>query len=267
MELSKATGELARTELESYRTKQAELEQKLDLAFLFDRVTTRAQPLLKSDNDLRQKFLSGSDWPTFVLSIDIRRSTELMLKARTPELFAGFMTHLCNTLQEIVKDHYGVFDKFTGDGVLAFFPEFFSGNDAGYNAIATAREAQTAFSIIYHASRTSFKTILNDVGLGIGIDYGQVHIIPIAGGLTAVGEPVVYACRLGDAPAGKIYLNQPAYEQVHPKYSQFCTFAEQPLDVKHEGSVLCYELRMTDHSFTPEDPDWVSKEVPAETQQ
>jgi len=57
-----------------------------------------------------------------------------MLKARSPALFAGFMTQLCAALEVTIKEEYGVFDKFTGDGVLAFFPEFFSGKDAGYHA-------------------------------------------------------------------------------------------------------------------------------------
>ena len=37
-----------------------------------------------------------------------------------------------------ITDSYGVFDKFTGDGILAFFPEFFSGPDAGFLAIRAA---------------------------------------------------------------------------------------------------------------------------------
>jgi len=36
----------------------------------------------------------------------------------------------------IVRKHFGVVDKFTGDGILCFFPEFFCGLDAGYYALA-----------------------------------------------------------------------------------------------------------------------------------
>jgi len=35
------------------------------------------------------------------------------------------MTELCFDLETAIKDEFGVFDKFTGDGVLAFFPEIF----------------------------------------------------------------------------------------------------------------------------------------------
>ena len=60
------------------------------------------------------------------MSIDIRRSTELMLKARTTELFAEFMAGLCEQLQGLIRDKFGIVDKFTGDGLLVSFLEFFS---------------------------------------------------------------------------------------------------------------------------------------------
>ncbi len=69
------------------------------------------------------------------MSIDIRRSTDLMLKAREPRLFADFVTGLCSKLKNLIVNNYGVFDKFTGDGVLAFFPDFYSGPDAGLLAV------------------------------------------------------------------------------------------------------------------------------------
>src|SRR5262249_2842053 len=148
--------------------------------------------LLESE-EFRKMFSQSQGCPAFVMSVDIRRSTELMLKARTPEQFANFITTLCRDLESIVKSNYGVFDKFTGDGVLCFFPEFFTGDDAGYWVVKAANECHRAFELRYREFRSSFSTILIEVGLGIGIDYGTVHLVQMAGGLTVVGSPVVYA--------------------------------------------------------------------------
>jgi adenylate cyclase len=72
------------------------------------------------------------------MAVDLRRSTELMLKSRRPELFAEFILYLAQQLRMIILNNYGIFDKFTGDGVLAFFTDFYSGCDSGFRAITAA---------------------------------------------------------------------------------------------------------------------------------
>ena len=71
----------------------------------------------------RKSFLEGASH-AFVVAVDIRRSTDLMLKARTPRHFAEFTTALCVELTQVLLESGGVFDKFTGDGILAFFSNF-----------------------------------------------------------------------------------------------------------------------------------------------
>jgi len=102
----------------------SELEEKARLGFLLNRVNQDAQRILLQSKEFRDKFLNSESCEVFVVSVDIRRSTELMLKARSPKQFASFITTLCKQLINIVTDNYGVIDKFTGDGILAFFPEW-----------------------------------------------------------------------------------------------------------------------------------------------
>lgn len=226
---------------------------------VLDKVSPRAHEALLSDPQLRDRFLaSDSECSAFIMSIDIRRSTELMLKARTAELFAEFMAGLCEELKALICDKFGIVDKFTGDGLLASFPEFFSGPDAGYRAISAAHEAHLIFAKGYKQHRRSFSTILADVGLGIGIDYGNIRFMRIAGDVTVVGAPVVYATRMSSAPAGKTVLNQPAYEKIMGQYRAFCAASEIELDIKHEGRALGYEITLKKRSFTPADPPWLS---------
>lgn len=244
-----------------------ELKKKQELDFLLSRVSAQAETAILTNQELRDNFFAEKEQIAFVVSIDIRRSTELMLKARTPALFAAFMTQLCDELEIAIKDEYGVFDKFTGDGVLAFFPEFFSGKDAGYHALAVAQKALAIFATCYRQNRSSFTTVLHDVNLTVGIDFGAVHLVQVAGGLTVVGGPVVYACRLSGGPPGSILLNQPAYERISDSYGSLCLISETAIDIKHEGGVVCYDLKPSNKSFVAVPPAWVdgAKQVKAES--
>ena len=258
LQREKQTAEQRKRDIEKLSKTVDELNQKARLGFLLNCVNQDGQRALLQSEDFQRRFLEPEEPTAFVMSIDIRRSTELMLKARSPEDFASFITDLCKRLMEIIMNSYGVIDKFTGDGVLAYFPEFYTGDAAAYYAIAAAEECHNAFSSHYRTSRRSFKSILTDVGLGIGIDYGKVHLVQIAGGLTVVGEPVVYACRLSGAPAGLTLLNQPAYDEITDKFGKYCLAKETKLEIKHEGTILGYAVNLNSKKYKPIVPDWVN---------
>jgi hypothetical protein len=67
-----------------------EFTAKEQLGFVLVRVRPEARRVLLESNELRDQFLGDTKCNSFVISVDIRRSTELMLKARTPEDFARF---------------------------------------------------------------------------------------------------------------------------------------------------------------------------------
>ena len=235
----------------------AQLSAKERLGFLLNRVHVDAQKRLLESEEFQNKFLGNPSCKAFVMSVDIRRSTELMLKARAPEEFASFMTTLCLRLTHIIVESFGVFDKFTGDGVLAFFPDFYSGGEAPYRVVAVADACHEAFQKHYYDSRRSFTSVLKDVGLGIGVDYGTVHLVQVADGLTVVGEPVVYACRLSGAPPHTTLLNQPAYEVISEKCGAFCFVDETELNIKHEGAMVAYQVRLNNRTHVPMKPEWL----------
>ena len=257
---------LRRSGTMSERTVQGTLSRiKLVMAqgrHILDKVSPRAHNALFSDRALRDQFLaSKSACAAFIMAIDIRRSGELMLNARSAELFAEFMAGLCEELKGLICDRFGIVDKFTGDGLLASFPEFFSGPDAGYRAISAAHEAHLLFTKRYKQHRSSFFTVLTEIGLGIGIDYGNIRFMRIAGDPTVVGAPVVNAARLSSAPVGKTVLNQQAHEKIASHYGAFCSTSEMELDIKHQGRVLVHEVKLKKSSFVPSDPPWLySKE-------
>lgn len=235
----------------------ARLDKIREIQYLLTSVSPEAGAKIYEDEEFRNKFTSNSQ--TYVVSVDIRRSTELMLKSKNPKAFAEFVTTLCGELVDIFKRNVGVVDKFTGDGILAFFPDFYSGHDAGYFALKSATEANEAFRRLYRKFRSSFTVILDEVGLGIGIDYGEVQLVQVAGALTIVGNPVVYACRMGGAPAGRIYLNQGAYDEIDRKYPHLIQTKETTLSIKGDGALLAYDVNLTERPHTATFPEWLEQ--------
>lgn len=236
-----------------------ELEAKEKVSHVISRVCAEARNEILTKKDFQEKFQNNTNCDCVVVSIDIRSSTELMLRARTPELFSQFITKLSDSLAEIILSNYGVFDKFTGDGILAFFPKFFSGETAILRAIKAAEECHLAFKTHYDKCRGHFNVFIRNTGLGIGIDYGSVMLVNNVRELTVVGVPVVYACRMSNAKAGDTLLNQPAKEELEKYFHDDMKFIETEINIKHEGEALAYKVEVfKDLSQIPK-PDWVNQ--------
>jgi class 3 adenylate cyclase len=227
---------------EEVRRLRAEIDQKEKLRHVWHRVSDSARLLLMASEEFRKSF-DRESCSAFVLSIDIRRSTELMLKANHPRDFARFILDLSQDLRSIVWAHFGIFDKFTGDGILAFFPDFYTGPDAGFLAVMAAEMCHKAFARVYATHRDCFISILKDVGLGIGVDYGEVFLVSHLGELTVVGNPVVYACRLGNAPAGVTLLNDRARRVIAEKYQETFEIHEGEIEIKNEGTTIVHSVK------------------------
>jgi class 3 adenylate cyclase len=98
--------------------------------------------------------------------------------------------------------------------------------------------------------------VLKEVGLGIGLDYGETHLVHLKDGLTVVGNPVVYACRLSGAPAGVTLLNQPAFEKLFSDFSAYCTFGESDYEVNNEGRIVAYTVQRNGKDCAFDAPTW-----------
>ena len=242
----------------------AELKRKQDLAYLSDRVCAPASQLLLRDPTFEAQFKPAEPQEAFILSIDIRRSTDLMLHAATSQGYAEFIDSLCAELMGAIKSNYGVIDKFTGDGLLAYFPLFFSGPDAGYRALEAAHQCHQIFDTHYKRSRGYFTVVRADAGLGIGMDFGHVQLLRVTNELTVVGHPVVFACRLNGAPAGHTYINNLALEGIRRRgkdagWPKFFDSKEITFESKHEGPMICHEISLLANRCSLALPTWVSK--------
>jgi len=254
-ELKEATVD-KENKIEELDALRKELQSKEKINHILPRICEEARQKLLSDNHFRDLFQDAQSCSAVVVSIDIRRSTELMLKARKPELFSKFITELSQKLSEIILGNYGIFDKFTGDGILAFFPKFYSGEHAIIRALKAAEECHRIFDEHYKNSRECFNVFIKNIGLGIGIDYGQVTLVNTRNELTVVGIPVVYACRMGGAKAGETLLNQPAKEEILEKSKNYIKITETEINIKNEGIALAYLVEIHKSSYDVPKPEW-----------
>ena len=121
-----------------------------------------------------------------------------------------------------------------------------------------ARKAHHLFAEHYQNSRSTFDLVLRDTGLGIGIDYGDVNIIRLSDGLTAVGRPVVFACRYSSAKAGTTLVNQGAYEMMIAADAAL-EFDEVPKSIKNQqGDYVAYRPKNSPRSELIKEPEWFS---------
>jgi class 3 adenylate cyclase len=108
--------------------------------------------------------------------------------------------------------------------------------------------------------------VLIDTGLGVGVDFGSASLVKVADGLTVVGAPVVYACRLSGAPPGTTLLNQPAYEKLNEQFGHLCFVEESELQIKHEGAILAYSVKPNGARYQPAAPPWAASPNAAATE-
>ena len=104
--------------------------------------------------------------------------------------------------------------------------------------------------------------ILKDVGLGIGIDFGETQLVNMQDWLTVIGTPVVYACRLSGVEAGHTLLNQQANDKASRKFGEFINLQEYEQPFKHQGNVIAYEVTLAEKTPKIKPPDWLEEITP-----
>lgn len=247
-------------QIEELKKIQVELSMKESLNHILPRICEKARTLILDSEKFRNEFKNLRTCQAVVVSIDIRRSTELMLKARTPQLYSKFITTLSNKLSDIIISNFGVFDKFTGDGILAFFPTFYSGNNAILRAIIAADQCHQVFEEHYLNSKDSFNIFIKDIGLGVGIDFGDVSLVNEHNEITVVGVPVVYACRLSSTHAGTTILNLAAKKSLENHLSGHAIYTAIDIPIKNEGTAVAYTASLDFKSIELDAPNWYYSE-------
>lgn len=187
----------------SFNEMAEELKQKALYRELLGKVSDEsvAQALVSGTLDLE---LGGELKEVSVLFCDIRGFTALTEPMHPSEVIDMLNEHM-TALTRVVRDHYGVVDKFVGDEIMAVFGGLKSyGND-------TAHAAECALDMIAERERLNRGREI-PIEIGIGIATGDV----VAGCMgstdrlnyTVVGAKVNLAARLcGVAGPGEVVID------------------------------------------------------------
>jgi len=161
--------------------------------------------------------LGGERKEIAVFFCDIRGFTSLSENIKAAELI-----HLLNSIYKeltgIVFRNKGTFDKYMGDCIMAFWGAPTDIEDETLWAIRAGMEMQVAFEDL----KQGWPTELKKLGIGIGIDYGEVVVGNIgteeAMNYTVIGDVVNTAKRVElTARAGQVLITKNALSRVEGK--------------------------------------------------
>jgi len=177
-------------------------------------------------DELLDAIIDTTPLEMFVMAADIRESTLLMKEAVRFERFAKIMDKFVSAVRSGIGAPGGWFDRFTGDGFLAYWivpttpKEAYQQRfvDAAGNLALTAHQLVELFHArVLEDFRRNSRNLSDGVGLSIGLDAGPGFLVEIAGELTVVGPPVVGAVRMVNAASRpqEIFANVYLGEHLH----------------------------------------------------
>ncbi len=138
---------------------------------------------------------------------DLRMSGLLLREAVSASLFARYIVGFTEAVRSLAHEFHGWFDKFTGDGFIAFWIR--SDGAPVVDAVpAFCRSVLPASeSLIANLKRNS-RNFPVGVGLALGIDAGACELVRVGNSITVLGSPIVGATRMvGGARAGRALVN------------------------------------------------------------
>jgi adenylate cyclase len=157
--------------------------------------------------------LGGESRLVTVLFADIRGFTRFSEKLPARHVIKT-LNHIFEPLSRVLFTYRGTFDKYLGDGLMAFYGAPVSAADDAQRALQTAIDMQKLFLELRQSAGDS----MGDLGLGIGLHSGEAVVGNIGSekvmDYTVVGDVVNVAKRLQDrARGGEILLSEATYQE------------------------------------------------------
>ncbi|HEX4918358.1 MAG TPA: hypothetical protein VFV43_10705 [Limnobacter sp.] len=173
-------------------------------------------PFSCAEDELRLQSLSSQveakqPFELLVMALDIRKSTMLMKEAKRFDLYASAVGGYIEYSEKLVRANDGWFDKFTGDGFLAFWlVEENSQQRVIEQVLGLCRQLIDRFdNHVIDALRSNSRNMPSGVGVGVGMDIGSGHLELFAKDIAVLGSPVVGAVRMEHlcTKPGDVYCN------------------------------------------------------------
>jgi adenylate cyclase len=163
--------------------------------------------------------LGGTNQEVTILFSDIRGFTS-MAETLPPETLIQLLNKYFSAVTPIIFKHFGLLDKYIGDGMMALFGVPQAQEDAALNAVAAAvemlRRVETLNSDLKNEG-------LPEIAVGIGINTGKVTVGYIGSeqrtDYSAVGDAVNLAARLEkQAQASQIVISETTLQNMGSIY-------------------------------------------------
>lgn len=123
--------------------------------------------------------MSESD--CIVMVADIRRSQDLITYGLSPNFYREQIIGFSNEIRKILHDDYGIYDRFTGDGFIAYFNQYVceqEGKDYYAMALDACERIQSFSSGFFDQWSSNIRKIpVEPIGLSIGIDSGVISFL------------------------------------------------------------------------------------------
>ena len=161
--------------------------------------------------------MSTSD--TLVLVADIRRSQDLITYGYSPDFYREQIIGFLTEVRKILRHNYGIYDRFTGDGFIAYFNQYVceqEGRDY-YEMILDSCDKIQKFAEQFFDNWSSQirKIPVEPIGLSLGVDSGVVSFKDIEGQFFAIGDACVWATRMCNAgKRGDVIFNNIPYHKI-----------------------------------------------------
>jgi adenylate cyclase len=185
---------------------------------------------LKPGGERSEITILFADMRGFTLATTNRDADEVM------ELLNDYLP----ALAQVVFDHEGTIDKFTGDGLLAVFGSPEPDPDQHRHALLAAWEMQLAMKRMSERRLKSGKIACE---LGVGVHSGDVLHGFLGGAelleFTVIGDAVNRASRFcAGAPPGAVLLSPEVFQHV----SQYVRAEPLVIETKREGNTNAYRV-------------------------
>jgi adenylate cyclase len=162
--------------------------------------------------------LGGDKRPITILFSDIRNFTTLS-ETMSPDAIAELLTDYFTEMVDIIFEHGGTLDKFIGDAIMALWGAPIPQEDDADRALRAAIAMQRSIEALNAKWRAAGRP---EVGVGIGINYGEVFAGNIGSHrrleYTVIGDAVNVAARLcSEAGPGEILVSEALLRQAGEK--------------------------------------------------